>query len=215
MAGSIRSGSGYALGLLGGGGGTTDHAALSNLTWTVSGHLGTGGGAGQLALFDDTGATAYLTGVAQGDVVYFDGTNWNRLPPGTPGEFLQTQGAGFDPQWAPASASTSGALRTIRFAIGTAATTDSVTALPAGSIVSRCQVNITTPYSVGATIEVGDTGGTVDLYMASNQNDPQLANLYGLAQDTNGVAATVRATIGGAPAAGAGFVSIMYSVPNP
>jgi len=212
VAGSVRSGSGYALGLLGGGGGTTDHAALSNLTWTVSAHIGT---AGSLALFDGAGAAAYLTGVTQGDVVYFDGTNWNRLPPGTSGEFLQTQGAGANPQWAPASVSTSGALRTIRFAIGTAATTDSVTAIPAGSIVSRCQVSITTPYSAGATIEVGDTGGTVNLYMTSAQNDPQLANLYGLAQDTNGVAATVRATIGGAPVAGAGFVSIWYSVPNP
>lgn len=204
-------GSNYAGFGAGGGGGATNHAALSNLAWTVSGHTGT---AGTLAVFDGAGAAAEVAGV-QGDVLYHNGTQWVVLSPGTSGEFLQTQGAGANPQWAAASASTSGALRTIRFAIGTAATTDSVTAIPAGSIVSRCQVSITTPYSAGATIEVGDTGGTVNLYMASSQNDPQLANLYGLAQDTTGVAATVRATIGGAPAAGAGFVSLWYSVPDP
>lgn len=208
---SVRSGSGYALQGAGGGGGTTDHAALSNLGWTVSGHTGT---AGSLAVFGPLGATAEVTGV-QGDVVYHDGTQWVVLAAGNSGEFLQTQGAGADPQWAPASASSSGAVRTIRFAIGTAATADSVTALPAGSIVFRCVVNVTTPYSAGASIQVGDAGGTVNLYMAASQNNPQVSNIYALGQETTGVAAVIRATIGGAPAAGAGFVSIWYSVPDP
>lgn len=37
---------------------------------------------------------------AQGDVLYFNGTNYARLGAGTSGEFLQTQGAGANPQWA-------------------------------------------------------------------------------------------------------------------
>jgi hypothetical protein len=42
---------------------------------------------------------------AQGDVMYYDGTDWARLPAGTSGQFLQTQGAGSNPQWATASGS--------------------------------------------------------------------------------------------------------------
>lgn len=36
---------------------------------------------------------------AQGDVIYFDGTNWARLAPGTSGQFLKTQGAAANPVW--------------------------------------------------------------------------------------------------------------------
>ncbi len=36
----------------------------------------------------------------QGDVLYDNGTSIVRLPPGTSGQFLQTQGAGANPQWA-------------------------------------------------------------------------------------------------------------------
>lgn len=37
---------------------------------------------------------------AQGDILYFDGTNYARLAPGTSGQFLKTQGAGANPVWA-------------------------------------------------------------------------------------------------------------------
>jgi len=37
---------------------------------------------------------------AQGDVVYYDGSDWVALSPGTNGYYLQTQGAGANPQWA-------------------------------------------------------------------------------------------------------------------
>ncbi len=97
MAGSIKSGSGYALTGTGGGGGVTDHTALTSLSWTICGHTGT---AGSIALFDSLGATDLLTGVVQGDVVFYNGTTWTRLVPGAVGEFLQTQGAGADPVWA-------------------------------------------------------------------------------------------------------------------
>jgi len=95
--GSIKSGSGYALGGTGGGGGVTDHTALTSLSWTICDHTGA---AGSIALFDALGATALLTGVVQGDVVFYNGTTWTRLVPGAAGEFLQTQGAGADPVWA-------------------------------------------------------------------------------------------------------------------
>lgn len=37
---------------------------------------------------------------AQGDILYCDGTYWLRLAAGTNGQYLQTQGAGANPQWA-------------------------------------------------------------------------------------------------------------------
>lgn len=37
---------------------------------------------------------------AQGDLAYFNGTSWVRLPAGTSGHVLHTQGGGANPQWA-------------------------------------------------------------------------------------------------------------------
>jgi len=53
---------------------------------------------------------AYLDDIAaitasQGDILYFNGTDWTNLAPGTSGQFLQTQGAGANPQWATPSGS--------------------------------------------------------------------------------------------------------------
>jgi len=43
-------------------------------------------------------------GQAQGDILYFNGTYWVRLPAGTPGQVLKTQGAGANPAWGAAAA---------------------------------------------------------------------------------------------------------------
>ncbi len=43
-----------------------------------------------------------ITSQVQGSTLYFNGTNWVQLSPGTSGEFLQTQGAGANPVWAAA-----------------------------------------------------------------------------------------------------------------
>lgn len=40
-----------------------------------------------------------ITGEAQGDLLYFNGTNWVRLPAGTSGYYLKTQGASANPTW--------------------------------------------------------------------------------------------------------------------
>lgn len=42
-------------------------------------------------------------GATQGSILYRDSSNWNALGPGTAGRFLQTQGAGANPQWAAGS----------------------------------------------------------------------------------------------------------------
>ena len=51
----------------------------------------------------------YLTDISdvsadQGDILYFDGTDWTDLAPGTSGQFLKTQGSGADPVWGSAGA---------------------------------------------------------------------------------------------------------------
>ena len=40
-----------------------------------------------------------ITGQTQGDVLYFNGTNWVRLAPGTDGQSLRTGGAAANPSW--------------------------------------------------------------------------------------------------------------------
>lgn len=70
-----------------------------SLSADVTGTLGIGnGGTGQ------TGATAAFDALAptttQGDVIYRNASNNVRLGAGTSGQFLQTLGAGANPQWA-------------------------------------------------------------------------------------------------------------------
>jgi hypothetical protein len=50
------------------------------------------------------GVHAYLADIAgitaaQGDVIYFDGTDWTNLGPGVDGQFLESGGAGANPNW--------------------------------------------------------------------------------------------------------------------
>jgi hypothetical protein len=40
------------------------------------------------------------SGSAQGDILYYDGSQWNRLAAGTAGQFLKTNGAEANPSWA-------------------------------------------------------------------------------------------------------------------
>ena len=68
---------------------------------------------GSIALATDRGTVYYSDGAAwiptaivppgslvQGDIVYYNGTTWVRLPPGTAGQVLTTNGAGANPAWA-------------------------------------------------------------------------------------------------------------------
>lgn len=59
-----------------------------------------------------------VLGNAQGDLVYRNGSNWTVLAPGTSGYFLQTQGAGANPQWAQVSLSGGGVTGVVGVANG-------------------------------------------------------------------------------------------------
>jgi len=117
--------------------------------------------------------------------------------------------------WLDIAPSVSGATYMIRFAIGTAASVSSATQIPANAIIYDARLDVTTPYSAGATISLGITG-TVALFMATTDNTLQVAGLYQVMQDTSvgASAAALLATVAGAPAAGAAQGIVLYSVPN-
>lgn len=89
--------------------------------------------------------------------------------------------------------------------------------IPDTGIVKRVSVEITTPYSPGATIEIQDT--TSFVYMPFSIINPQLAGIYN--EDLSGNLADMitngngqlRAIIGGAPGAGAGVVYVDWVSP--
>ena len=109
-----------------------------------------------------------------------------------------------------------GAMRLVRYAITNAATQDSASDIPANSVIVQATVKVTTAYSGGATITIGKAGGTADLLQGTGDNRPQRTGTYILDQDTDWGAgdAAVRATVGGAPAAGAGVVLVEHSIPQ-
>ena len=49
-----------------------------------------------------------LAGLAQGDVLYYNGTSWVRLGAGTSGQFLKTNGSGANPAWSTVSTNHNG-----------------------------------------------------------------------------------------------------------
>ena len=57
-------------------------------------------GGGDVLTPADIDAIAVPASSAQGDVLYRDATGWTRLPAGTSGYFLKTQGVGANPIWA-------------------------------------------------------------------------------------------------------------------
>ena len=54
-------------------------------------------------------------GSTQGDVLYRGASGWVALTPGTSGQFLQTNGSGANPQWAPVSGATGGTVTSVTF----------------------------------------------------------------------------------------------------
>jgi len=111
--------------------------------------------------------------------------------------------------------SVTGAVREIRYTINNSATQDSVSLIPANACIVSAEVSVTTPYSGGGTIAVGQPGNTT-LLQATTDNNPQSANIYQVPGDIawGGSGLVVRTTVGGSPAAGAGVVIVRYTVPN-
>jgi hypothetical protein len=78
--------------------------AINKAKVLVSG-VGSNGGSGTtINELNDVGDVD-LTSVAQGDVLYNDGSDWVNLSAGADGQFLKTQGTGANPTWATVSGS--------------------------------------------------------------------------------------------------------------
>ena len=103
----------------------------------------------------------------------------------------------------------------IQFALGTA-TASSVTPIPSGSIVVDARLNVTTGFSAGTTISLGQTGA-VSAFLATGDNDATTIALYDAPQVTavSGSGLAVLATVSGGPSVGAATVIIEYVTPNP
>lgn len=83
--------------------------------------------------------------------------------------------------------------------------------VPATAQVQRVKLQITTPYTAGGTIAIDDGTNT---YMVAGENDAQLNGIYvaELLGDQVVAATQLKATIAGAPAAGAAKVHVDYKV---
>jgi hypothetical protein len=78
-------------------------------------------------------------------------------------------------------------------------------------VVYDARLNITTPYSAGASISLG-VSGTPDMFMGVEDNVPQSVNLFQVEQDTLvGSMTSLLVTVSGAPGAGAGFAIVIFT----
>lgn len=97
--------------------------------------------------------------------------------------------------------------------LGTGATTNLGLPIPAGATVRRISVQITTAYTAGTTIEVGDTL-LVDRLMEATANDPEEVNTFETTSFVQyAVPTQLTVTITGTPTAGLGRVVIDFIEP--
>ena len=104
----------------------------------------------------------------------------------------------------------------IRFVIGTAAAQLSANRPAAGAFGSVAQIEITTPYSPGTSIEIGQAG-TPALLQGIGDNVPTASPpvTFSEEQDSPLVNLPILVTIAGGPVAGAGVVVVRWAVPSP
>ena len=92
-------------------------------------------------------------------------------------------------------------------------TTASTAILPAGAVVRRVFLDVTTGYTAGATISVG-AAGSVSAYMTTAQNSPAVIDKYEVSDDPASVNAAVLVTLAGTAATvGACVAYVEYAVP--
>lgn len=91
-----------------------------------------------------------ITSEAQGDVIYFNGSNWVRLGPGTDGQFLMTQGAAANPTWSNA-------------VVGTADKLSSPYTFEGGTYDPA--TTVTTQTTSAAALTIPDLAGTAQEWM--------------------------------------------------
>jgi hypothetical protein len=99
--------------------GTNTGDQTISLTGDVTGS-GTGSFAATIADNSVDGTDIAVGSDAQGDILYYDGTNWARLAAGTSGYVLHTNGAGVNPSWDSDDGAGGGAPADADYLVGTA-----------------------------------------------------------------------------------------------
>ncbi len=196
---------------------TANYVLQTNGSGTLSWVAQAAGGSGDV-VGDDTTTTvqnivAYnstggkniteLTGT-QGDVLYHNGTSWVKLAAGTAGNFLKTNGAGANPQWAAASVSAAnvtagtfpGASYTFSDTLNvTSDLTVDTNLLVTDSTNNRIGINQATPlYDLDVTGTARVTGTTTFNSQTYTWPSSQTANYY---LQTNGSGTLSWAAAGG------------------
>ena len=101
-------------------------------------------------------ASLGFTSQAQGDILYRDSSTWARLPAGTSGQFLKTQGTGANPTWGTVSAG---------FTLSSEQATTSGSSVTFGSIPAGTKMiivnlaGVSTNGTGGCGVQIGDAGG--------------------------------------------------------
>lgn len=173
------------------GNGSSSIATVASLG--TSGQVLTSGGAGVAPSWTSLGALAALNTVntaqiadnsvngakialgsdAQGDVMYYNGTDWARLAAGTNGQYLQTQGAGANPLW---SSISSGGMTLLGTITTTSGTSFSLTGLTLTNYKSLVLVFNGVSIGSGGAYSIND--GTSDYAICSDFNSAS-SSYYG------------------------------------
>ena len=104
--------------------------------------------------------------------------------------------------------------RTLAITLGTNATYEAASQLPAGCVVKEVKLRVTTAYDAGTEIQVG-SAGVPGALMGAADNDPTLAELQEVELWASvPMAFTPRVSIAGSPSAGAATVAITYTTPQ-
>jgi len=97
-------------------------------------------------------ASHIADGQAQGDILYFNGNYWVRLPAGTAGQVLKTQGAGANPAW------------------GEAAAGSTFTELAGGEAHQVNTINTWEDWDLSAIVPAGTKAVLVEIYLKFSSN---------------------------------------------
>ena len=107
------------------------------------------------------------------------------------------------------------AINTIRFTVGTDATTDSSTSIPSGARVMFVSFDVTTAYTSGTDASIGTTGDASAFVESSNITTTSVATNITFT-DVDGDNSVVRVTLtnGGAIVTGAATCIVWYATPD-
>jgi len=138
-------------------------------------------GANRVAAFFRVPVNLTITGSAQGDILYYNGSAWTKLAAGSSGQFLRTQGAGANPQWAtvsgtgdvvgPASA-TDNAIARFDTTTGKLIQNSVVTIDDSGNIATGGSITTSTGVVVSGNITVTGTVDGVDVSDHDSRHNP-------------------------------------------